>query len=347
MRPGQDGSERPGGEGADDALTPHAPVPPRDDAAAAEEATAEEAAAEGVVPVTAIERETGLTREVIRKWESRYGFPRPLRDGRGDRLYPADQVMALRLIRRLLDAGMRPSKVVGLDPPALDRLVRTVSTAEPAAGSEAVAAVLAALRDHDHAELVRQLRLRLHREGLFSFVRNTVAPLNAAVGEEWLRGALRVSQEHLYSKAVSDVVQTAISAVAQPTGRPRVLLTTPPGEHHALGLLMVEAVLAVEGAQCIGLGAQTPVPDLVATAEAHAVDVVGLSFSLAHPVRTTVQVLKDVRAQLCPDIELWAGGMGVARLSPLPGVRLLPDLEAAAAAVAEARERPRAPRGDA
>ena len=41
-----------------------------------------------------------------------------------------------------------------------------------------------------------------------------------------------------------------------------MLLTTPPNEPHAMGLLMVEAVLSLEGAQCISLGTQMPLPDI-------------------------------------------------------------------------------------
>ncbi|MFS2012036.1 MerR family transcriptional regulator [Azospirillum sp. CT11-132] len=292
-------------------------------------------------PVTEIEQATGLTREVIRKWEVRYGFPQPARGEHGERLYPADQVAMLRLIRRLLDAGMRPAKVVGLDCGALEELVWSIS--EPPAGAppEPIVAVLDALRSHDHAELVRQLTLQVHRQGLSRFVCETMTRLNVAVGEAWLRGELRIFQEHLYTKVVGDVVQAAVGAIGRPAGWPRVLLTTMPGERHTLGLLMAEAVLTVEGACCIGLGAQTPVAELVATVDAYAIDVVALSFSLAHPARTTAPLLRSLRDSLPPEVDLWAGGAGMGRVPPLPGVRALHDLDSIVAALAEKRSRRR------
>ncbi|MBP8028611.1 MAG: MerR family transcriptional regulator, partial [Giesbergeria sp.] len=73
--------------------------------------------------IAAVERETGLAKDTLRVWEKRYGFPAPLRDAAGDRLYPSAQVVQLKLIRRLLDAGMRPGKVVGLDNDALQALL--------------------------------------------------------------------------------------------------------------------------------------------------------------------------------------------------------------------------------
>lgn len=63
-----------------------------------------------------------MTREVIRIGQSRYGALQLSRDKNGDRLYPAEQVMCLCRIHRLLGAGMRPGNVVGLDLAALERL---------------------------------------------------------------------------------------------------------------------------------------------------------------------------------------------------------------------------------
>ncbi len=63
---------------------------------------------------------------------SAIGFPQPLRDASGNRLYPAEQVQRLQLVRRLLDAGLRPNKVVGLDAPALAQLLSQHSQASSA-----------------------------------------------------------------------------------------------------------------------------------------------------------------------------------------------------------------------
>jgi DNA-binding transcriptional MerR regulator len=56
--------------------------------------------------IAAVERDTGLSKDVLRMWERRYGFPVPERDANGERLYPADQVERLRLIKRLMDQGI-------------------------------------------------------------------------------------------------------------------------------------------------------------------------------------------------------------------------------------------------
>ena len=37
--------------------------------------------------ISAVEREAGLSKDVLRMWERRYGFPKPVRDENGERRY--------------------------------------------------------------------------------------------------------------------------------------------------------------------------------------------------------------------------------------------------------------------
>ena len=62
--------------------------------------------------IAAVERDVGLSKDVLRVWERRYGFPVPNRDPNGERLYPAGQVLRLRLIKRLMDQGHRPGRLM-------------------------------------------------------------------------------------------------------------------------------------------------------------------------------------------------------------------------------------------
>jgi DNA-binding transcriptional MerR regulator len=70
--------------------------------------------------ISAVERELGIGKDTLRVWERRYGFPNPKRDANGERRYPPDQVARLRLVRRLLDQGMRPHQLLSLPADALE-----------------------------------------------------------------------------------------------------------------------------------------------------------------------------------------------------------------------------------
>ena len=62
--------------------------------------------------ISAVEREAGLSKDVLRMWERRYGFPKPVRDENGERRYSAAEVAKLRAIKRLMDVGLRPGKII-------------------------------------------------------------------------------------------------------------------------------------------------------------------------------------------------------------------------------------------
>src|SRR6476619_7394656 len=67
-----------------------------------------------IFSIAAVERETRLSKDVLRVWERRYGFPQPVRDANGERCYPAEQVERLRLMKRLMDQGHRPGALAAL-----------------------------------------------------------------------------------------------------------------------------------------------------------------------------------------------------------------------------------------
>jgi methanogenic corrinoid protein MtbC1 len=279
-----------------------------------------------LLAIGAVERDTGLSKDILRMWERRYGFPSPQRDANGERAYPPGQVERLQLIKRLMERGHRPGKIIPLDTQELAALAARRGRA-PLAEQE-IGVFLDLVRGHRVAELRWQLTQVLMKEGLDRFVRQTIAPLNAAVGDAWVRSELAVFEEHSYTEQVETVLRSAVAAI-QPRGRsPRVLLTTFPNEQHTLGLLMVEALLTLEGVDCIQLGAETPLPEIVRAAAAHQADVVAVSFSAAFPKKQAAAGLVELRAMLPAKILIWCGGASVARLrAPIEGVEVLGSLE--------------------
>src|SRR4249920_2948520 len=77
----------------------------------------------GVLHIREVVRVTGLRREQLYMWQRRYGFPSPLRDGFGDRVYPPDQVARLKLIKQLLSEGWRAGAVVPLTESVLQSML--------------------------------------------------------------------------------------------------------------------------------------------------------------------------------------------------------------------------------
>lgn len=296
------------------------------------------AAHEGLFNIGAVERDTGIGKDTLRVWEKRYGFPTPVRGCNEDRLYPAEQVEQLRLIKRLLEIGMRPLKVVGLSYAELSALLVGLP-GKQTNHSASLLELFELIKTHRASELKIALNLALYKQGMADFLSNTIHPLNQLVGDSWLRGDIRVFEEHLYSEQVIGLLRTAIANMRNPQGSPRVLLTTLPGEEHSLGLLMAEATLCMSGAHCTMLGVQTPVSETVLAVDAHQVDVLVLSFSgVMHAAQVKTGV-EQVRQALPVTASLWIGGAGAKKLrNCLTGIEVMGALSDLTDAVSAWRE---------
>lgn len=292
--------------------------------------------------IAAVERETGLSKDVLRVWERRYGFPVPTRDIHGERVYPPEQVDRLRQIKRLMDQGHRPGKLIAAGPQAWATHAGVTATPPDTAGAalrepNGLEALLALIQQRELGAYSQALLQQLARLGLQRFVHDVVAPLAQRVGQAWEEGRFEVYEEHLFTELTKRALRQAVSVLPRSNGTPRVLLTSVPDEQHALGLLMVEALLSLEGAECIPLGTQMPLTEICRAATAHGADVVALSFSTAYAPRQIPALLQQLRKLLPVQMELWVGGSGVSRLKPPPGVRGFVSLSAGVEALAQWR----------
>ena len=278
-----------------------------------------------------VERDTGLSKDTLRVWERRYGFPTPARDSLGERQYDHEQLIRLRHIRRLIDAGHRPGRVVALPLEGLVELntQRQAEQIQPAASVTVVRDEtttfteqwMQMLRRQD-AHGLRQALAQVQLErGLARLITECVAPMNVLVGQSWLEGRLAVYEEHLYTEIVQSVMRQALGQLAQARAPhpPRILLTTVPGEVHGLGLLMAECFMVLEGCHTVPLGVQTPLPDIVTAAATSEADIVALSFTAAQNPRDVRNALTQLRERLPAHVEIWAGGNCPALYKPQRG----------------------------
>jgi DNA-binding transcriptional MerR regulator len=295
-----------------------------------------------MLSIAAVERDTGIAKDTLRVWERRYDFPIPLRDKNDDRVYPADQIEKLRILKRLLDSGFRPGRIVPLPIEALKELSAKSNQALEQSSHHASVITqdemdryLDLLRSHQTEALRLALSTTLMKIGLDRFVIEVVAPLIRNIGEYWANGKLEIHEEHLFTEQIKHLLRTAINSVPrghigqnEESSRPRILLTTFPQEPHSLGLLMAEALMALEGCSCVSLGTQTPILDIAQAARAQKADVIALSFSSQMNQNQVVDGLNELKSKLAPGLELWVGGDNQAlRKRPPEGVTVLSALQ--------------------
>ena len=266
-----------------------------------------------------IERETGFGKEQLRKWRQRFGFPPKESNVDGKIAYSGQTVEQLHLIRRLLEAGFRPAQVVGKTVLELEKLKLELGlNAVVYAPDESIVSLIEYIKLNDLKGFLSLLIKKRGKQIMLDFVQNTIAPLMIGIGEAWRRDEIDIHHEHLCSAHIERYLHAEILRLRPREGLPVILLALPPGEHHLLGLLMAEAVLAEEGATTINIGSGIPLNNLKLAAITCKADVVALSFSFAHPSKDILPTILHFRRLLPPEIQIWVGGAGISVIRKKP-----------------------------
>jgi len=259
---------------------------------------------------------TGLSVDVVRVWEKRYGFPEPVRLPSGHRRYREADVHRLRLMAAALARGHRPAGLVPLSNEALRELAGPTVQAR----SEAVEEILEVLEAMDAPEVRRRLHAIHQAKGLDIFLCEVVSPLLAEVGTRWAEGRLDISHEHLLTEILEDLLRELRQGFRPSPGAKRVALATLPGERHRLGLLMAALVYASRGAEVTLLGTDQPLASLEAAVRALGVETLGISVSLVGGGEFSRQLLLELRERLPASVQLVVGGQGIARVRRIEGI---------------------------
>jgi methanogenic corrinoid protein MtbC1/transposase-like protein len=284
-----------------------------------------------VYTVKAAARSTGLSAHVLRVWEKRYGAVVPHRTSTGRRVYTEADIERLRLLREATTWGHAIGQIATLPSAQLKQLVRRgretgdrypvaaeVSPLNGLAGEEdeaedvtpdqVVKLAIAAVTALDSSALEKQLSRSLVLWSRPRVMDDVVVPLMHLIGEGWRTGELRIAQEHMASAVVRTFLGDMVRAHGVSQGAPTLVVTTPAGQHHEIGALMVAAVAAAEGWRVIYLGPDLPAEEIAAAVFRGKAKAVALS--LVHPIDDpdVNRQLLQLRQLLPTNTTIFAGG---------------------------------------
>lgn len=262
-----------------------------------------------IYKLKAVLAETGLTADVLRAWERRYGLPKPNRTGGGHRLYSAYDIETIKWLQKKLGEGLSISQAVqlwkemvaaGLDP--LAELSPAVTVHTPDLERIATPAIEALRDGWLKACLAFDERTAesLLTQGFAMYPVETMCTevlqqgLNIT-GQGWYLNQVSVQQEHFISGLVSRRLHALITAAPQPYRKRTVLAACPSGEWHTLPALLLTLLLRRKGIDVVYLGADTPIEQLDETAETIRPDLIVLAaqqLTTAAAVRTAALALR-------------------------------------------------------
>jgi methylmalonyl-CoA mutase cobalamin-binding domain/chain len=291
-------------------------------------------------PMRLVIQRTGLSADVLRAWEKRYGVVAPQRSEGGQRLYSDQDVERLTLLHRATAAGRNIGQISELSIPELEALIledesqRAARITRPERHVSQARyffdAAFAAIKRLDALELDALLRRAAMQLSAATVVDEVITPLLREVGESWHRGEISPAHEHMGTAAIRRALAWMSGSAIVPSAAPTVLVATPANQRHELGAKIVATTAATEGWRVVFLGADLPADAIANAAIQSQASLVALSmiFPLDDP-ELAPEVLR-LRSQLPPRVLIVAGGPAAeanAAALKVDGVRVIEDLE--------------------
>ena len=211
----------------------------------------------GYLRIGELTKRTGVSPELLRAWEQRYGLLQPTRTPGGFRLYSAADEARVQRMQNLVSGGLAAAQAA--------RLVLSGGEPEPRTDSgsaapldEAAGNLSAALDRLDEQAANTALDRLFSAYTVETVLQEVVLPYLHRLGERWEAGEVSVAQEHF----ASNLLRGRLLGLAQGWGQgqgPGAILACVPGEHHELGLLAFGVALRRRGWRITYLGTDSPI----------------------------------------------------------------------------------------
>lgn len=268
-------------------------------------------------PIRAVAEKTGLSAHTIRAWERRYGVLSPNRTDTNRRMYSESDIARLALLQRAVEAGHSIGLISGLSDPELEHLAGPTQGKASAKGATGgfLAECRTAMLALDAASFEECLGRASSVLGVDGLLADVVIPLIEEVDQGWPAGRVRIAHEHLASALLRTQLEQIRSSLHAKVGAPRLLVTTPKGQLHELGALILAVTAACEGWQVIYMGPNLPAEEIILAARQIGVQAIALS--IVYPVADAVLAdeLRRLHSELGPRTPILVGGRASGKYS--------------------------------
>jgi len=268
---------------------------------------------------------SGVASATIRAWEKRYHAVVPERGDNKHRLYSEKDIEKLALLFRLTEVGQSIGKIAHLDIEELKKIYSTLLQrpyeelmAENAPSSEIdfdkiLNSFFIALSAYKLDIISHELEKAKTLLGPRDLCLKLLIPLFKEIGIKVYNNELSIAQEHTLSAIFTFHMGQMIGIHYQKKNLKDdlVLITTPEGEMHEIGI-MASALLCVHhGVKFIFLGANLPAKSLAEASNALRPRAILLGVTKGHEIsdhKTLEDYLNEVTKHLTSKAEIMVGG---------------------------------------
>lgn len=255
---------------------------------------------------------TGLSKDVIRVWERRYGLVKPSRSANRYREYSDEEVALLRFVRAQMEQG---ATIGSLAAEGHDSLIARMRVATPVFAKEQTPHdrllddLIRSLDPLDKAGFERRLNGAVAVIPFDEAVQRILLPLQRRIGELWHQGRLDTAVEHYVTKIIQQKLFSVMNQLPVNEFGPRVLVACLEGETHEIGAQAAAYIAATKGCHVYYLGPNLPISALTTFCETIKPDLVLLSFTEIKTEDVALQQIKELE-KLAVRWPVAVGGQG-------------------------------------
>jgi DNA-binding transcriptional MerR regulator/methylmalonyl-CoA mutase cobalamin-binding subunit len=273
--------------------------------------------------IQAVAEMSGLSTHCIRAWEKRYGAIKPERSDNGRRVYSESELNRLQMLGKLSSLGNSISLIANLPDEDLEKLLLKMSNGKTSSQAFSKAKSLIdpriytnnlfmALSSYKLDVLTHELNKASMDLSCRDFALGVVGALFRKVGEYVHEGKMSIAQEHTLSAITKFFIGRRIGQhyTKDHKHKLKIVLATPIGEHHSIGLMLSSLLMAEHSVDFIYLGEDLPEESIAEAARATEADIVLLSISPVYAARNRGinEISMNLRHGLPSKTQIWVGG---------------------------------------
>jgi DNA-binding transcriptional MerR regulator len=263
---------------------------------------------------------TGLSAQLIRKWEERYQLIQPLRLPNGYRIYNEEHVNTLLTIKALQKKGYSIKEALSLtadntkeyeDVSDAAELANSAIKEEPRLNNFVISLLERGIACNE-LELAIILKQAYHFYGLSAFLTEVVSPFLHEVGNKWEAGEWDEYQESVSSLVVRDMLVQIRRNFQYTENAPLVVGACLPMEQHEIPVHYLLLQFLLKGWRSFQIGASPAPGSIEALVTRLQPKIVLLSASTTIPFEHDPKLLDklDRFAESLPAISFYMGGEG-------------------------------------
>lgn len=260
---------------------------------------------------------TGLSKDVIRVWERRYGLIKPARGPNRYRLYTDEDVALLRYLQGEMETGESIGELAAIGRDELLRRMRA-TVPSPAIASPPLESLLrelvGALDPLDRIVFERRLNGAVAVIPFEEALHGILLPLQERVGELWHQGQLSIGIEHYVTRQVQQKIYSVMNQLPIAENGPKVVVACPQGETHEIGAQTVTYLCKARGCRAYYLGSDVPISSLGEFCNHVGAHLALLSVTIPLSPENSEILIRELMDLVTPVCQVLAGGIGAMKM---------------------------------